>query len=61
MLILTLLFAVLAVLVVVVKRPVRAPQDSAEYRIDSRVVACVLALLALSFAVLAWSTGKYFW
>lgn len=60
MLLFTLAFSVLAVLVLRSKRPLRAPQGSTEYHIDNRVVASVLAVLAVSFAVLAWSTGRYF-
>ncbi len=60
MLIFTIVFAVLAILVLVVKRPRRAPQGSREYRVDERVVASVLTLLAVCFAVLAWTSGKYF-
>lgn len=59
MLVFTILFLFLAVFVLVSKRPRRPPGESTEYRIDNRVVASVLALLAISFAVLAWATGKY--
>jgi hypothetical protein len=60
MLIFTLIFAILAIAVLFTKGPARAPYGSIEYRIDNRVVASVLMLMAIGFAVLAWSSGKYF-
>jgi len=59
MLVFSILFLILAVVVLMSKRPRRPPGESTEYRIDSRVIASVLALLAFSFAILAWATGKY--
>ena len=59
MLVLSILFMLLAAFVLVSKRPRRPPEESPEYRLDNRVVASILALLAISFAVLAWITGKY--
>ena len=59
MLLLSILFLLLAAFVLVSKRPRRPPEDSPEYRLDNRVVASILGLLAVSFAVLAWVTGRY--
>jgi hypothetical protein len=44
----------LAVLVLRSKRPAETPNSSGLYRIDNRVVAGVLVILALTFAVLGW-------
>jgi len=60
MLIFALVFGVLAVYVLGTKKPVRGPGESTEYRIDNRVVGFILGLMAIGFAVLAWTTGKYF-
>ena len=45
---------VAAVLVLTVKRPRERPFGSPEYRWDERVVASILMVLAIGFAVLAW-------
>jgi len=49
---------VLAFLVLRAKRPAEVPNSSRLYRIDNRVVAAVLAVLALTFAFLAWQSGR---
>lgn len=49
---------VLAFLVWRAKRPAEVPNSSRLYRLDNRVVAAVLAVLALTFAFLAWQTGR---
>ncbi len=59
MLLLAILFFVLAAVVVTVKRPRRPPENSKEYRIDNRVIASVLLLIAVCFLVLSWVTGRY--
>jgi hypothetical protein len=56
--ILALVCLVLAILVLRAKRPGEAPNSSRLYRIDNRVVAAVLLVLAVTFTVLAWMTGK---
>jgi hypothetical protein len=53
MLVFSLLFLVGAI-VLLTRRPA-----GKLYRLDNRVMAGALIVLALSFAVLAWSTGKY--
>jgi hypothetical protein len=60
MLILMLACIVLAILVLRMKRPADAPNSSRLYRVDNRVVASVLLVLAITFAVLAWTSGKLF-
>ncbi len=54
MLLFTALFLVAAIAVLCVKRSVRPPYGSPEYKWDERVVASILALLALGFAAMAW-------
>jgi hypothetical protein len=49
---------VLAILVLRAKGPGETPNTSRLYRIDNRVVAAVLFILALMFIVLAWFTGR---
>ncbi len=49
---------VLAFVVLRAKRPADAPNSSRLYRLDNRVVAAVLAVLALTFTFLAWQTGR---
>ena len=56
--ILALLSLILAILVLRAKRPAETPNSSRLYRIDNRVVAAVLVVLALAFTVLAWITGR---
>ncbi|MGD0013709.1 MAG: hypothetical protein ABSD56_04690 [Bryobacteraceae bacterium] len=58
MLILALVCAILAVVVLRVRRPAEVPNSSRLYRIDSRVVASVLAVLAITFLILAYTSGK---
>ena len=48
---------ILAIVVLRAKRPRETPNSSRLYRIDNRVVAAVLFVLALTFTVLAWITG----
>ncbi len=60
MLILSLGCLVLAVIVLSLKRPAERPNSSRLYRIDSRVVSAILAVLALAFAFLAWQSGRPF-
>ncbi len=54
MLIPALICFVLAILVLRAKRPAEVPNSSGLYRIDNRVVASVLVILALTFVVLGW-------
>jgi hypothetical protein len=49
---------VLAFLVWRAKRPAGAPNSSRLYRLDNRVVAGILCVLALTFAFLAWQSGR---
>ena len=56
MVLFAVLFFLAAIFVLVVKRPGRPLSDSREYRIDTRVVATVLMLLAGLFAAAAWLT-----
>ena len=58
MLLVTGLFLVLAVLVLRYRRTPAQPNSSRLYRIDSRVIASVLVILAAAFAALAFATGK---
>ncbi len=58
MLVIALLFFVLALVVLRAKRGAEVPNSSRLYRIDNRVVASVLAILGLAFALLAWSSGR---
>jgi hypothetical protein len=60
MLILMLVCIVLAILVLRMKRPADAPNSSRLYRVDNRVVASVLLVLAITFAVLVWKSGRLF-
>jgi hypothetical protein len=57
-LIIALLFFVLAVVVLRAKRGPEVPNSSRLYHIDNRVVASVLAILGVAFALLAWSRGR---
>ncbi len=54
MLVPALVCFVLAALVLCSKRPAKVPNSSTLYRIDNRVVASVLVILALAFLVLGW-------
>jgi hypothetical protein len=56
--ILALLFFVLALVVLRSRRGPEVPNSSKLYRIDNRVVASVLAILGVAFALLAWSSGR---
>jgi asparagine N-glycosylation enzyme membrane subunit Stt3 len=58
MAVLSLACLVLAFLVLRAKRPAEVPNSSRLYRLDNRVVAGVLAVLALTFAFLAWQSGR---
>ena len=58
MLLLTLFCLILAVLVLRAKRPAEVPNSSRLYRIDNRVIASVLIVLAIAFAILACASGK---
>ena len=58
MLILSLICLILAVLVLRAKRPAETPNSSRLYRVDNRVVAAILTILALTFAFLAWHSGR---
>lgn len=58
MLLITLACAVLSVLAFRAKRPPGAPKSSNLYRVDNRVVGSILAILAIAFAVLAYTFGK---
>jgi hypothetical protein len=58
MVILSALCLVLAFLALRAKRPPDAPNASRLYRVDNRVVATVLVILALTFAFLAWGSGR---
>lgn len=49
---------VVAFLVLRAKRPAEVPNSSRLYRLDNRVVAAILGVLALTFAVLAWQSGR---
>jgi hypothetical protein len=56
MLFFAIAFCTAAVLVLVVRKPVRPPFGSPEYRWDERVVATILMLIAIGFAAMAWLT-----
>jgi hypothetical protein len=56
MLLFAIFFSIAAVVVLTVKRPVRPPYGSPEYRRDDRIVASVLLLIAIGFAAIAWIT-----
>ncbi|HEY1207041.1 MAG: hypothetical protein ABSH46_22985 [Bryobacteraceae bacterium] len=58
MAILSLGCLVLAGLVLRAKRPAESPNSSGLYRVDNRVVAAILVVLALTFAFLAWRSGR---
>ncbi len=58
MLVIALILLVLAGIVLRLKTPADIPNSSRLYRIDNRVVAAVLALLALVFGVLAWTSER---
>jgi hypothetical protein len=60
MLILALACIVLAILVFRMKRPPETPNSSRLYRVDNRVVAAILMVLAITFGVLAWTSGRLF-
>jgi hypothetical protein len=48
----------LAVLVLRAKRSAETPNSSRLYRIDNRVVSAILVILAITFAFLAWQSGR---
>jgi hypothetical protein len=58
MAILSLGCLVLAGLVLRARRPAEIPNSSRLYRVDNRVVAAILVVLALTFAFLAWKSGR---
>ena len=58
MLLVTALCLVLAVLLVRYRRTPAQPNSSRLYRIDNRVIASVLVILAIAFAAIAVATGK---
>jgi hypothetical protein len=58
MIILALGCLILAILVLRAKRPAEVPNSSRLYRLDNRVVAAVLVVLALTFGFLAWKSGR---
>jgi formate-dependent nitrite reductase membrane component NrfD len=60
MVILAVVCLVLAVLVLRARRPPEAPNSSRLYRVDNRVVATVLFVLAVTFVLLAWKSGRPF-
>jgi hypothetical protein len=60
MLIPALACIVLAILVLRMKKPAEAPNSSRLYRVDNRVVAAILMVLAITFGVLAWTSGRLF-
>lgn len=60
MLIAMLACLVLAILVLRMKKPADLPNSSRLYRVDNRVVSAVLLVLAITFAVLAWTSGRLF-
>ena len=60
MLVLALACIVLAILVFRLKRPAETPNSSRLYRVDNRVVAAILMVLAITFGVLAWTSGRLF-
>jgi hypothetical protein len=59
MLVFSVLFLVAAIALLTRRLPAESPNSSKLYRLDNRVIASVLIVLAISFAVLAWATGKY--
>ncbi|HVX68019.1 MAG TPA: hypothetical protein VHA11_15510 [Bryobacteraceae bacterium] len=58
MLLVTALCLILAVLVMRSRRNPEQPNSSRLYRIDNRVIASVLVILAVAFAVLAVASGR---
>ena len=54
MLVFAFAFFALAIFVLTVKKPVKPPYESPEYRWDDRVVASVLVLMAAGFALAHW-------
>ncbi len=60
MLLLAIVCFLLAIIVLTVKRPLRPPESSKEYRVYNRVVASVLMLVGVCFIILSWVTGRYF-
>ena len=58
MVVLAVACLVLAFLVLRAKRPADAPNSSRLYRVDNRVVAAILVILALTFAFQAWQSGR---
>jgi hypothetical protein len=59
MLVFSFLFLIAAILLLTRRRSTASPNSSRLYRLDNRVMASALIVLAISFAVLAWATGKY--
>jgi hypothetical protein len=60
MLLLAIACLFLAVFVLRAKRPAEVPNSSRLYRIDNRVVAAILFVLAVTFTFLAWMSGRLF-
>jgi threonine/homoserine/homoserine lactone efflux protein len=58
MLLVSLAFVLLAILVFRYKRPAEAANSSRLYRVDNRVIGSILVILALTFAVLAYTSGR---
>ena len=58
MLLIAIACAVFSIPAFCAKRPAEQPQSSRLYRVDNRVVGTILAILAVAFAVLAYTTGK---
>jgi hypothetical protein len=58
MLLLAFACAITAIFVFRSKPPVESPNSSRLYRVDNRVVGSLLLILALAFAVLAYTSGK---
>ncbi len=60
MLILAFACALLGIVVFRLKPRAEVPNSSRLYRIDNRVAGSVLMVLALAFAVLAYTSGRLF-
>ena len=58
MAVLSLVCLILAFLVLRARRPAEVPNSSRLYRVDNRVVAAILTVLAFTFAFLAWQSGR---
>lgn len=58
MLLLAFACVIAAIFVFRCKRPAESPNSSRLYRVDNRVVGSLLLILALAFAVLAYTSGR---